>query len=206
MIKIRIKKIKNLPEIIKIDIFRPPKKPPESEKKTPKMALFWPPRNPQNCHFWPLFGPQIWPPKCQFLTKIPKTTLFRPPPDSKNPGKWPFWRKPGFSSKIWTAKRGGGVGVYPGTPQKGHFWPFLTIFGDFWPFLTPFLGCPRPPKNPPLRMWIPPKTPLAARTISNNRVIRPQIWNLRRKRGFFCTPTGAGNVSESGRNYPYYYC
>ena len=139
-------------------IFRPPKKPPESVKKTPKKALFWPPRNPQNCHFWPLFGPQIWPPKCQFLTKTPKTTLFRPPPDSKNPGKWPFWRKPGFSSKIWTAKRGG-VGVYPGTPQKGHFWPFLTIFGHFWPFLTPFLGCPRPPKNPPLRMWIPPKNP-----------------------------------------------
>ena len=142
----------------KLTIFRDPKKPPESEKKTPKKALFWPPRNPQNCHFWPLFGPQIWPPKCQFLTKTPKTTLFRPPPDSKNPGKWPFWRKPGFSSKIWTAKRGG-VGVYPGTPQKGHFWPFLAIFGDFWPFLTPFLGCPRPPKNPPLRMWIPPKNP-----------------------------------------------
>ena len=188
-------------------IFRPPKKPPESEKKTPKKALFWPPRNPQNWPFldnsWPLFGPQIWPPKCQFLTKTPKTTLFRPPPDSKNPGKWPFWRKPGFSSKIWTAKRGG-VGVYPGTPQKGHFWPFLTIFGHFWPFLTPFLGChPDPPKRPPFLppFYVngPPKTPLAARTISNNRVIRPQIWNLRRKRGFFCTPTGAGNVSESGR-------
>ena len=37
----------------------------------------------------------------------------------------------------------------------------------------------------------------------SKRVIRPQIWNLRRKRGFFCTPTGAGNVSaKSGRNNP----
>ena len=191
-------------------LFRDPKKPPESVKKTPKKALFWPPRNPQFWplldNSWPLFGPQIWPPKCQFLTKTPKTTLFRPPPDSKNPGKWPFWRKPGFSSKIWTAKRGGGWGFTQGPPKKaifGHFWPFLAIFGHFWP---PKWTHPDPPKRPPFLppFYVsgPPKTPLAARTISNNRVIRPQIWNLRRKRGFFCTPTGAGNVSESGRNSP----
>ena len=138
----------------------------------------------------------------------------RRPPQSKNPGKWPFWRKPGFSSMIWTAKRGG-VGVYPGTPQKGHFWPFLTIFGHFWPFLAIFdhFRPPEddtPPESPKLaakcepenvsesgEFWrflakkgreTPPETPLARQTISNNRVIRPQIWNLRRKRGFFCTP------------------
>ena len=183
----------------KLTIFRDPKKPPESEKKTPKKALFWPPRNPQNCHFWPLFGPQIWPPKCQFLTKTPKTTLFRPPPDSKNPGKWPFWRKPGFSSKIWTAKRGGGGGLPRDPPKR----PFLAIFGHFWRFLAifdPFFRVsPTPQKPPPQDVNPPQKPPWPRRTISNNRVIRPQIWNLRRKRGFFCTPTGAGNVSESGR-------
>ena len=146
----------------KLTIFRDPKKPPESEKKTPKKALFWPPRNPQNCHFWPLFGPQIWPPKCQFLTKTPKTTLFRPPPDSKNPGKWPFWRKPGFSSKIWTAKRGGGGGLPRDPPKRpflaifGHFWRFLAIFDPFFrvsptPQKPPPSGCESPPKNPPGR-------------------------------------------------------
>ena len=119
-------------EILKMVIFDPPRKPP----RNPHFDHFWPflrsqilitfefkinfnLKNPQNCHFWP------------------KSTPPRRPPQSKNPGKWPFWRKPGFSSKIWTAKRGG-VGVYPGTPQKGHFWPFLTIFGHFWPFLAIF--------------------------------------------------------------------
>ena len=67
-------------------------------------------------HFWPKSTP-------------PKTD----PP--KNPGKWPFWRKPGFSSMIWTAKRGGGGGL-PRDPLKR---PFLAIFDHFWPF-WPFLA------------------------------------------------------------------
>ena len=148
-------------------LFRDPKKPPESVKKTPKKALFWPPRNPQFWplldNSWPLFGPQIWPPKCQFLTKTPKTTLFRPPPDSKNPGKWPFWRKPGFSSKIWTAKRGGGWGFTQGPPKR----PFLAIFDHFWPFLAIFDPQNGPTQTPqkdplfyPLFMWVDPPKPL----------------------------------------------
>ena len=97
-------------------------------------------------HFWPKSTP-------------PKTD----PP--KNPGKWPFWRKPGFSSMIWTAKRGGGWGFTQGPPKKaifGHFWPFLAIlaiFGHFWPFFdfspqnSPFLIIFWPQKwtHPPTR-------------------------------------------------------
>ena len=162
------------------------------------------------------FGPEI-----DFYAKNPKNDPFWPPrrpPQSKNPGKWPFWRKPGFSSMIWTAKRGG-VGVYPGTPQKGHFWPFLpilAIFGHFWPFLAIFGKFPDFGHFLTPRMWMETgefwpqkgrKPPLARLPISNNRVIRPQIWNLRRKRGFFCTPTGAGNVSDFWPQYPLlFYC
>ena len=131
----------------------------------------------------------------------PKNDPFSTPPRFQKSWKMALLAKTGVFKQDLNRKKGGGVGVYPGTPQKGHFWPFLAIFGDFWPFLTPFLGCPRPPKNPPPQDVNPPqKPPWPRRTISNNRVIRPQIWNLRRKRGFFCTPTGAGNVSESGRN------
>ena len=188
-------------EILKVAIFDPPRKPPEIPILTIS-GHFW------DLRFRPLFGPQI-----DFYAKNLDFDHFRPPldpPQSKNPGKWPFWRKPGFSSKIWTAKRGGGWGFTQGPPKKaifGHFcpfWPFLAIFDHFWPFLanSPDFGHFLTP-----RMWMetgefwpqkgrkPPRNPpLARQTISNNRVIRPQIWNLRRKRGFFCTPTGAGNM------------
>ena len=202
-------------------IFDPPRKPP----RNPHFDHFWPLLESPGISFvvifWPLFGSPKRPPyplDPQKPPKTPKTTIFDPPstpPKSKNPGKWPFWRKPGFSSKIWTAKRGG-VGVYPGTPKKGlfwPFWPFLTIFGHFWPFLAifdvhpqnpPFWGHFLIPQNsqiwPPECEWkceqkwqilakkgekTPPETPLARQTISNNRVIRPQIWNLRRKSRIF---------------------
>ena len=117
-----------------------------------KVAIFDPPQEtPFFDHFWPFWGSPIlttFGPEIDFYAKNPKNDPFWPPrrpPQSKNPGKWPFWRKPGFSSMIWTAKRGG-VGVYPGTPQKGHFWPFLpilAIFGHFWPFLAIFGKFPR---------------------------------------------------------------
>ena len=202
-------------------IFDPPRKPP----RNPHFDHFWPLLESPGISFvvifWPLFGsPKKTPlsPRSPKTPKNPKNDHFRPPstpPKSKNPGKWPFWRKPGFSSKIWTAKRGG-VGVYPGTPKKGlfwPFWPFLTIFGHFWPFLAifdvhpqnpPFWGHFLIPQNsqiwPPECEWkceqkwqilakkgekTPPETPLARQTISNNRVIRPQIWNLRRKSRIF---------------------
>ena len=203
-------------------IFDPPQETPQKSPFWPLLATFGIPWNFICGHFLTTF----WiPKKDPLIPSIPKnpqkpqkrpfSTPPRPPPKSKNPGKWPFWRKPGFSSKIWTAKRGG-VGVYPGTPKKGlfwPFWPFLTIFGHFWPFLAifdvhpqnpPFWGHFLIPQNsqiwPPECEWkceqkwqilakkgekTPPETPLARQTISNNRVIRPQIWNLRRKSRIF---------------------
>ena len=119
-------------EILKVAIFDPPRKPPEIPILTIS-GHFW------DLRFRPLFGPQI-----DFYAKNLDFDHFRPPldpPQSKNPGKWPFWRKPGFSSKIWTAKRGGGGGLPRDPPKRpflaifahfGHFWPFLTIFGHFW--------------------------------------------------------------------------
>ena len=106
-------------EILKVAIFDPPREIP---------------RNPQNCHFWPLFGPQKTPKnpknpqngqnsrKWPFLTKfaflaknyedlISKTPLFDPPlGDSPPPQKWPFLTPPGK------------------TPKNPRFWRFLAIF------------------------------------------------------------------------------
>ena len=121
-------------------------------RKSSKSAIFDPPRkppkNPLFDHFGH-FGPPFW---GHFLTpqktpENPKNDPFWPPPKPtppKNPGKWPFWRKPGFSSKIWTAKGGGGWGFTQGPPKKaifGHFcpfWPFLPILAIFGHFLATF--------------------------------------------------------------------
>ena len=177
----------------------PPKNPQKVKKRPPKRPFFDPPEIPKIAIFDHFLDPKFDPQNVNFWPKPQKRPFFDPPQIPKILENGPFGENRGFQARF-EPQKGGGVGVYPGTPQKGHFWPFLAIFDHFWPFLTPFLGCPRPPKNPPPSgCESPPKTPLARRTISNNRVIRPQIWNLRRKRGFFCTPTGAGNVSESGR-------
>ena len=178
----------------------PPKNPQKVKKRPPKRPFFDPPEIPKIAIFDHFLDPKFDPQNVNFWPKPQKRPFFDPPQIPKILENGPFGENRGFQARF-EPQKGGGVGVYPGTPQKGHFWPFLAIFGDFWPFLTPFLGCPRPPKNPPPQDVNPPqKPPWPRRTISNNRVIRPQIWNLRRKRGFFCTPTGAGNVSESGRN------
>ena len=188
-------------EILKVAIFDPPRKPPEIPILTIS-GHFW------DLRFRPLFGPQI-----DFYAKNLDFDHFRPPPrPPPNPKileNGPFGENRGFQARF-EPQKGGGVGVYPGTPQKGHFWPFLpilAIFGHFWPFLAIFGKFPRfwplfDPQNvngnwrilAAKREKTPQKPPLARQTISNNRVIRPQIWNLRRKRGFFCTPTGAGNM------------
>ena len=177
-------------EILKVAIFDPP-------QETPEIPNFG--------HFWPFWG--------HFLT--PKTTLFDPlwpppkPTPPKNPGKWPFWRKPGFSSKIWTAKRGG-VGVYPGTPQKGHFWPFLTIFGHFghfghfWPFLDPQNVSESGEFWPKKGEKPPPKPPWPDRLYLIIGLLGRKFGICAENEDFSAPPTGAGNVSESGRNPCYY--
>ena len=203
-------------------IFDPPRRPPRNPQKFPILTIlttfghFWDSWFLTIFRFENEFRPQK-PPKLPFLAKID------PPADPPNPKileNGPFGENRGFQAWFEPQKRGG-VGVYPGTPQKGHFWPFLTIFDHFWPF-WPLFGHFRPlrrfhpPESPNSaakcepenvsesgEFWrflakkgreTPPETPLARQTISNNRVIRPQIWNLRRKRGFFCTPTGAGEM------------
>ena len=126
-----------------------------------KVAIFDPPQEtPFFDHFWPFWGSPIlttFGPEIDFYAKNPKNDPFWPPrrpPQSKNPGKWPFWRKPGFSSMIWTAKRGGGGGLPRDPPKRpflaifahfGHFWPFLTIFGHFWQ-IPPILATFWPPE------------------------------------------------------------
>ena len=192
-------------------------------RKSSKSAIFDPPRKPPKNplfdhfgHFGPPFWGHFWPPKKP--QKTPKTTLFDPPqnrPPPKNPGKWPFWRKPGFSSKIWTAK-GGGVGVYPGTPQKGHFWPFLPIlaifahFGHFWPFLATFWPpkfwpqnvsgngdfWPKKGRKPPQKPPWPDRLYLIIGLLGRKSGICVKIEDFL---------TGAGNVSTVAK-YPCYYC
>ena len=145
-------------EILKVAIFDPPRKPPEI---------------PNFGHFWPFWDPRFWP-LFDFDPKNPFLTPFRPPPKPtppKNPGKWPFWRKPGFSSKIWTAKRGGGGGLPRDPPKRpflaifahfGHFWPFWPFWpflANFWPLFDPRMWAKvanfgqkrerNPPQNPP---------------------------------------------------------
>ena len=190
-------------EILKVAIFDPPRKPP----KIPFLTILAILDPPFGVTFWPLFDPPENPRKPQkrpFLTP-PKTD---PPQKS---WKMALLAKTGVFKQDLNRKKGGGWGFTQGPPKKaifGHFCPFLAIFGHFchfWPFLATFW----PPKMIPKfgrKMWAklaifgqkrektPPETPLARQTISNNRVIRPQIWNLRRKRGFFCTPTGAGEM------------
>ena len=143
-------------------IFDPPRRPPRNPQKFPILTIlttfghFWDSWFLTIFRFENEFRPQK-PPKLPFLAKIDPP---RRPPQSKNPGKWPFWRKPGFSSMIWTAKRGGGGGGLPRDPPKrpflaifDHFWPFLAILATFWPFSTPQkISPPRIPKFG-CKMW-----------------------------------------------------
>ena len=159
-------------------------------------------------HRGPRFWPPFWPPprkpqKSSILAisdhfsdplKPPKTP--KNPQNGQNSRKWPFLTKFAFLAKNYedliskTPLFDPPWGDSP-PPQK---WPFLAPPGKipkialFSSFFGHFLV-----KN--LRMWMPFLAPLARLPISNNRVIRPQIWNLRRKTRIFCTPTGAGNVS-----------
>ena len=190
-------------EILKVAIFDPPRKPPKNPIFD-HFGHFGPP-------FWGHFLTPFWPPK------NPKNDPFWPPPKTdppKNPGKWPFWRKPGFSSKIWTAKRGG-VGVYPGTPQKGHFWPFLAIFAHFghfchfWPFLATFWPPKFWPQNvseigdftPQKGRKPPQKPPWPDRLYLIIGLLGRKFGICAENEDFSAPPTGAGNVSESGRNF-----
>ena len=159
-------------------------KKPLFDRGNPRETWFWPlfrppqktPRNPQNCHFWPLFGP----------LKTPKTP--KNPQNGQNSRKWPFLTKFAFLAKNYedliskTPLFDPPLGDSPPPPKMALFDPprenpqkppILAIFGHF---LVKIWGCE----------WI--LAPLARLPISNNRVIRPQIWNLRRKRGFSVPP------------------
>ena len=126
-------------EILKVAIFDPP-------QETPQNPTFWP--------FWPFWTPLLGSLFDPFLTpsEIPRKPQKRPfltPPKTDPPQK--SWKmallaKTGVFKQDLNRKKGGGVGVYPGTPQKGHFWPFcpfwpflpiLAIFGHFWPLFDP---------------------------------------------------------------------
>ena len=163
------------------------------------------------------FGPEI-----DFYAKNPKNDPFWPPPPTppiQKSWKMALLAKTGVFKHDLNRKKGGGGGLPRDPPKRpflaifahfGHFWPFLTIFGHFWQ-IPPILATFWPPECEwKLAKFWPQKgrkPPLARLPISNNRVIRPQIWNLRRKRGFFCTPTGAGNVSDFWPQYPLlFYC
>ena len=141
---------------------------------------FWPPQKTPEIldfgHFWPLFGPP------------------QNPQNPQKPPKWPKFQKMAlfdqiclFGQKLWRFDK-----------QNPPFWPPL---GDSpppqkWPFLAP------PGKIPKIALFSSffghflvifwececHFSPLARLPISNNRVIRPQIWNLRRKRGFSVPP------------------
>ena len=170
-----------------------------------KVPFSTPPGNPQKTPFLtilaildPPFGVTFWPPKKP--QKTPKTTLFDPPktdPPPKILENGPFGENRGFQARFEPQKGGGGGGLPRDPPKRpflaifahfGHFcpfWPFLAIFGHF---LTPQILAAKCE-----RKWrfltkkgekTPPETPLARQTISNNRVIRPQIRDLRENRGF----------------------
>ena len=136
----------------------PPKNPQKVKKRPPKWPFFDPPEIPKIAIFDHFLDPKFDPQNVNFWPKPQKRPFFDPPQIPKILENGPFGENRGFQARF-EPQKGGGVGVYPGTPQKGHFWPFLTIFGHFWPFLTPFLGCPRPPKNPPPQDVNPPQKP-----------------------------------------------
>ena len=153
------KNIQKIPEMHQKWPFSGPQKTPRKWKKDPQNGPFLTPQKSPKLPFLTTFWTPNLTPKMSIFDQNPKNDPFSTPPRFQKSWKMALLAKTGVFKQDLNRKKGGGVGVYPGTPQKGHFWPFLTIFGDFWPFLTPFLGCPRPPKNPPLRMWIPPKNP-----------------------------------------------
>ena len=181
-------------EILKVAIFDPPRKPPKNPIFD-HFGHFGPP-------FWGHFLTPFWPPK------NPKNDPFWPPPKPTPPKileNGPFGENRGFQARFEPQKGGGGGGLPRDPPKRpflaifGHFcpfWPFLPFLAIFGHFLTPQILAAKCERNwrfyPPKREKTPPETPLARQTISNNRVIRPQIWNLRRKRGFFCTPHRCG--------------
>ena len=165
----------------------------------------------------PDFDPFFDPP--QKTPEIPKIAISdhfldpKKPPKTPKPPKWPKFQKMAlfdqiclFGQKLWRFDKQNPpfwppLGDSPPPPKMALFDPprenpqkppILAIFGHF---LVKIWGCE----------WI--SAPLARLPISNNRVIRPQIWNLRRKRGFFCTPPRCGKCewSECWPQYFYYY-
>ena len=142
--------------------------------------LFRPPRKPQKSSILAIFGHFSDP------LKPPKTP--KNPQNGQNSRKWPFLTKFAFLAKNYedliskTPLFDPPWGIaHP--PKNGPFWPpqgkspklpfFRRFLAIFWSKSGDVNGI---------------LAPLARLPISNNRVIRPQIWNLRRKRGFSVPP------------------
>ena len=181
-------------EILKVAIFDPPQETPE----IPNFGHFWP--------FWATF----WPQKRPFLTPF-RPPQNRPPPKILENG--PFGENRGFQARFEPQKGGGGWGFTQGPPKKaifGHFWPFLAILAILAIFGKSFLD----PQNvsesgefwPKKGEKPPPKPPWPDRLYLIIGLLGRKFGICAENEDFSAPPTGAGNVSESGRNYPVITC